>query len=182
MKRLLIIASSVAVICSCGSAQKATTAQQIPYDTPRDSINVGYQSVDSQGLTYSVTQVRTKENEVLGYSTIWDYLRSRVPGLIIGQASIGSTPEIRIRGVGSVNSSNEPLILLDGQETADISWLNPMDVASVSVLKDSSAAIYGTRGANGVILITTKSARDIVEAEAAARKAARQAAKEARKK
>ena len=53
---------------------------------------------------------------------------------------------------------------------------------SINVLKDASAAIYGTRGANGVILITTKSARDIVEAEAAARKAARQAARESRKK
>lgn len=182
MKRLLIIASAVAVICSCGSALKTTTDPQASDDPLRDSINVGYQTVDAESLTYSVTQVRTKENELLGYSTIWDYLRSRVPGLIIGPASVGTTPEIRIRGVGSVNSSNEPLILLDGQETADISWLNPMDVASVSVLKDASAAIYGTRGANGVILITTKSARDIVEAEAAARKAARQAARESRKK
>ena len=181
MKRILIIVSAAAVICSCGSARKAAVTQASE-NPQRDSINVGYQTVDAESLTYSVTQVRTKENELLGYSTIWDYLRSRVPGLIIGPASVGTTPEIRIRGVGSVNSSNDPLILLDGQETADISWLNPMDVASVSVLKDASAAIYGTRGANGVILITTKSARDIVEAEAAAKKAARQAAREARKK
>ena len=180
MKRLLIIASAVAVICSCGSAQKAATVQQASADN--GSINVGYDAVKADKLTYSVSQVDTPENEMAAYTSIWDYLRSRVPGLVIGQASPGSTPDISIRGIGSASSSTQPLIILDGQETADISFLNPADVASVSVLKDSSASIYGSRGANGVILITTKSAREAEAAEAAAKKAARQAARESRKK
>lgn len=179
MKRILIIVSA-AVICSCGSAQKAATAQQVPADN--GSINVGYDAVNADKLTYSVSQVDTPENEMAAYTSIWDYLRSRVPDIVIGQASPGSTPDISIRGIGSASSSTQPLIMLDGQETSDISFLNPADVASVSVLKDSSASIYGSRGANGVILITTKSAREAEAAEAAAKKAARQAARESRRK
>ena len=180
MKRILIIASVAAVICSCGSTQQAATVQQASADN--GSINVGYDAVKADKLTYSVSQVDTPENEMVAYTSIWDYLRSRVPGLVIGQTSPGSTPDISIRGIGSASSSTQPLIMLDGQETADISFLNPADVASVSVLKDSSASIYGSRGANGVILITTKSALEAEAAEAAAKKAARQAARESRKK
>jgi len=63
---------------------------------------------------------------------------------------------IIIRGIGSINSSNDPLILVDGSEITDLSTINPNDVKSVDVLKDASSSIYGVRGANGVILITTK--------------------------
>lgn len=70
--------------------------------------------------------------------------------------------------------------MVDGNDTPDISYLNPNDIASVSVLKDASASIYGSRGGNGVILITTKSARQAAEAEAQARKAAKEAARAAK--
>ena len=63
---------------------------------------------------------------------------------------------IIIRGIGSINSSNDPMILVDGSEITDLSTINPNDVKSVDVLKDASSSIYGVRGANGVILITTK--------------------------
>jgi len=66
---------------------------------------------------------------------------------------------------------------VDGVETPDISFINPNDVASISVLKDASAAIYGTRGGNGVILITTKTAQEQARLEAQAKKEARAAAK-----
>lgn len=167
------------VLCSCGTAQKTSSYSQ---SDPEQAINIGYESVSGDKLTYSVTQVDTPSSEMVSYTNIWDYLRSRVPGIQIGQASAGSTPDITIRGIGSATSSTQPLILVDDQETSDISYLNPSDVASVSVLKDSSASMYGTRGANGVILITTKGAREAAAAEAAAKKAARQAAKDARKK
>ena len=68
----------------------------------------------------------------------------------------GGTPSILIRGINSITSSTEPLILVDGVEVHDISYLNPRDVRSVDVLKDGSAAIYGSRGGNGVILLTLK--------------------------
>jgi TonB-dependent SusC/RagA subfamily outer membrane receptor len=89
------------------------------------------------------------------YNTIYDYLEGRVPGLRIIRNN-GGTPSILIRGINSITSSTEPLILVDGVEVHDISYLNPRDVRSVDVLKDGSAAIYGSRGGNGVILITLK--------------------------
>ncbi len=71
----------------------------------------------------------------------------------------GASPSIRIRGSGSISASNEPLFVVDGFPLmdSDISDINPNDIESMEVLKDaSSTAIYGSRGANGVIMITTK--------------------------
>ena len=82
---------------------------------------------------------------------MYEYLRGRVAGVMV-------TPEnkILVRGVNSINASTDPLILVDGVETTDLSVINPADVSSVDVIKDGSASIYGMRGANGVILITTR--------------------------
>ena len=68
------------------------------------------------------------------------------------------TPDKRIiiRGLGTFNGSSDPLILVDGQEMQDISSINPNEIKSIDILKDSSTAIYGVRGANGVILIRLK--------------------------
>lgn len=178
MKNLLFAAAAVALICSC-SASKNIPAGQEAYGQ-EEGVNVGYGSVDRDKLTYSVSQLNVKENEMTSYTNIWDYMRSRVPGVVIGEASAGGTPSIVIRGENSINSSTQPLIMLDGMETDDISGLNPNDVASISVLKDASASIYGSRGGNGVILITTKTAKLAAEQEAAYQREARAAARAAR--
>ena len=181
MRDFIILAASAAMLCACGPSRQATTVYVADQDAAADEeINVGYGSVSKDELTYSVNQVEIDEKEATVYSNIWDYMRGRVPGVNIGPAGAGETPSITVRGISSVNLSIQPLILVDGIETADISMLNPNDVASVSVLKDASAAIYGTRGANGVIMITTKTAQETARREAAAKKAARQAQKEAR--
>lgn len=87
-------------------------------------------------------------------------LTGTTPGLMIGTSNgqPGSAPTIRIRGIGSFNAGNSPLIILDGMPYDNaFSSINPTDIESVTVLKDaSSAALYGSRGANGVLLITTK--------------------------
>ena len=181
MRDFIILAASAAMLCACGPSRQATPVYVADQDAAADEeINVGYGSVSKDELTYSVNQVEIDEKEATVYSNIWDYMRGRVPGVNIGPAGAGETPSITVRGISSVNLSIQPLILVDGIETADISMLNPNDVASVSVLKDASAAIYGTRGANGVIMITTKTAQETARREAAAKKAARQAQKEAR--
>lgn len=101
--------------------------------------------------TYAISKLDVKENELAPYSNIFDYLKGRVAGVqVIGNKII------IIRGVGTINGSTDPLILVDGVKTDDISYLNPIDVADVTVLKDASSSIYGVQGANGVILITTK--------------------------
>ncbi len=87
----------------------------------------------------------------------------------------GSTPQIYIRGIGTISDVTQPLFIVDGVEMQDISYLLPSDVSSVEVIKDGSASIYGAQSANGVIMITTKMAKARADAEAAAKKAARQA-------
>ena len=177
MKNILFVAAAAALICSCSASRNMSDQGSYKQE---ENVNVGYGSVDRDKLTYSVSQLDVKETEMMSYTNIWDYMRSRVPGVVIGDAPAGGTPSIIIRGENSVNSSNQPLIMVDGMETPDISTLNPNDVASISVLKDASASIYGSRGGNGVILITTKTAKLAEEQEAAFRREAREAAREAK--
>jgi len=158
------------LLCSCGASSNTTYTP----DTD-EQVNVGYGTADKKDLTYAVSSVKVSEQEI-SYSNMYDYLRGRVPGVLIGPGN-----SITIRGNNSVNSSNEPLILLDGVEITDLSNVSPNDVYSVDVLKDASTAIYGMRGANGVILITTKGAQFTKQAAAEAKKKEKAERKAARK-
>ena len=110
-------------------------------------VETGYGSSRRDEITGSISKV--KMNDAQSYTNMYDYLRGRVPGVTV----VGKT--IRIRSVDTPNGNADPLILVDGVPVDDISDINPGDVQSVEVLKDSSSSIYGIRGANGVILITT---------------------------
>ncbi len=144
MKRLSLILV-LAMAASCG-----TPAPQA--STP---VNIGYGEIDRKDLTYSISSLDTEELERNHYLTIYDYLEGRVPGVEVIKTGT-ATASVRIRGLGTLNSATEPLYIVDGVQMDDISMINPKDVKSVDVLKDASTAIYGTRGANGVIIITTK--------------------------
>ena len=139
-------------------------------------------SFERLGLDYAYVAFDVKEDEMVGYSNIFDYLRGKVPGVQIGTAGPGGMPSVTIRGASSFNASTEPLYILDGSEVKDISNISPNDIASVEVLKDASSSIYGVRGANGVIIIKTKSAREAALREQAEKKALKMEKKEARKK
>lgn len=133
--------------CSCGASRSA----YIPSGTDpgEEEVNLGYQRVRRKDSTGSTATVQVERGS--GYSNIYEYLRGRVAGVDVN----GTT--IRIRGERSILGSNDPLILVDGIDTSDISYLSPDEIQSVDVLKDASTtAMYGTRGANGVILITTR--------------------------
>ena len=119
-----------------------------------EEVNVGYGKVKRRNLTTSVSKVDVEKENVTSYSHIGDYLMGRVPGVQVTKS--GTSYKYVIRGLNSVNLSSDPLFIVDGVETMSIDYINPQDVQSVEVLKDASASIYGTRGANGVILITTK--------------------------
>ena len=128
---------------------------------------VGYGTQKKANLTGAVTTVDV--NKTLGSRAIPDVargLQGAVPGLTITTATgdLGTDPKIRLRGlVGSLNTGVDgakPLILVDNVEIPSLQLINPEDIQSISVLKDAaSASIYGTRGAFGVILITTKSGK-----------------------
>lgn len=143
MKRVFFILLTVALAAGCG------TPVQAPLDDT--AVNVGYGMVRKSDLTQSVSTVQVKENEMQTYRDIYDYLEGRVAGV-----EVTYDKRIIVRGANTVNGSTDPLILVDGQEWQDISSLNPNDIKSIDVLKGSATAIYGVRGSNGVILITTK--------------------------
>lgn len=112
-------------------------------------------------ITSSIAVVDNKAMQDRPVSNLTSALQGQVPGLNIvsNSGQPGSTPTINIRGVGSLKSQTNPLVIIDGIP-GSMSMINPNDVASVSVLKDASASsLYGARAANGVILITTKRAQ-----------------------
>lgn len=119
-----------------------------------DSVNIGYGYIRKKSLTTSISDVDVKDQEIATYSHIGEYLMGRVPGLVVTR--YGTSYKYTVRGINSINAGTDPLFIVDGSPVDDISFLNPRDVKSVQVLKDASASIYGTRGACGVILITTR--------------------------
>ena len=124
-----------------------------------DVVVVGYGSVRKSDLTGSVSSVKTADLLQMPTQRVDQALQGRTAGVFImnTDASPGGNTMIRIRGLNSIMGGNEPLIVIDGLQGGRINSLNPNDIESMEVLKDASAtAIYGSRGANGVILITTK--------------------------
>ena len=122
---------------------------------------IGYGQVAKKDLTGSVSTVKMNDIKDLPTLSVDNALQGRIAGadFMSTTGEPGATTTIRIRGTRSINASNEPLIVVDGVMDAihDLDDINSDDIASISVLKDaSSTAIYGSRGANGVILITTK--------------------------
>ena len=124
----------------------------------QEIVVIGYGTIKKSDLTGAVAQVESEDMQRIATSDVNLTLQGRAPGVQViknsGAPGTGST--VTIRGLGSLANS-DPLYIVDGFPTQDISNLLPADIASVEVLKDASAtAIYGARGANGVILITTR--------------------------
>ena len=114
------------------------------------------------------------------YTSIIEMLR-RQPGIQVGAAGTGEMPRILVRGIGSNSSETQPLIVVDGVFTDNITYLPPEDVYNIEVIKDGTAAMYGMRGANGVIEITTKAKHEEELRTAAAAKEARSLERKAKK-
>ena len=122
---------------------------------------VGYGTEKKSDVIGSVSQITSKDIEKLPVTQLSNALTGQMPGVTViqrsGRPGNNGAGDISIRGVGSFGADANPLILVDGVPTASFNDVDPNDVASISVLKDaSSAAIYGARAANGVILVTTK--------------------------
>ena len=128
--------------------------------TTMDSLVViGYGTVKKVDLTGNVTSVKAKDLLDKPITNVLEGLQGRVPGvdIALNAGSPGGLPSINIQGIGSITSSTQPLYVVDGVAATNIQYLDPYDIESVDVLKDASAtSIYGARGSNGVILITTK--------------------------
>ncbi|MFV0290126.1 MAG: SusC/RagA family TonB-linked outer membrane protein [Mangrovibacterium sp.] len=128
-------------------------------------VAVGYGTMKKSDVTGAVAQVKADDLRAVAAANPIEALQGRSSGVAImnGDASPGAEPSIRIRGSGSITAGNSPLIVVDGFPlvNSNLNDINSEDIASMEVLKDaSSAAIYGSRGANGVILITTKKGQE----------------------
>ena len=121
---------------------------------------VGYGSMKKADLTSSISTLKSDELVKTPAGQAMQSLQGKVAGVqIVNSGSPGSSPTVRIRGIGSFpgSSNSSPLYVVDGMYFDNIDFLNPSDIETLSVLKDASAsAIYGVRAANGVVLITTK--------------------------
>ncbi|WP_299549263.1 TonB-dependent receptor [Seonamhaeicola sp.] len=121
---------------------------------------VGYGTQKKKEVTGAVAVLDTEAIEKLNPTRVEQALQGQIAGVNIASnsGSPGAGSNIRIRGI-TTNGDNQPLILVDGNVISDLSVLNPNDIKSINVLKDATAGIYGVRGANGVIIITTKTGR-----------------------
>ncbi|MBC7890539.1 MAG: TonB-dependent receptor [Ferruginibacter sp.] len=124
---------------------------------------IGYGSVKKSDVTGSVSSIKSTDLKGIQIASVDQALQGRAAGVQVtnSDATPGTRPNIRIRGTNSLGTSSEPLFVIDGYPSnEDLSSINPNDIESIEILKDASAtAIYGSRGANGVVLITTKRGR-----------------------
>ncbi|MBQ2531002.1 MAG: SusC/RagA family TonB-linked outer membrane protein, partial [Bacteroidales bacterium] len=129
-----------------------------------DVVVVGYGQMKKSDLTGSVASVKTEGLTDVPANSIESLMQGRIAGVQVTNNSQepGASSIVRVRGNSSINGSNAPLLVVDGfpfGDAGNLSQINPQDIVSMEVLKDASAsAIYGSRGANGVILITTNKA------------------------
>lgn len=120
---------------------------------------IGYGTAKRKDVTTSISTVSTKDLDQRPITTAGQAIQGKVAGVSVVQpnGSPGAELAIRVRGATSFNGSNDPLYVVDGVPVDKIDFLSPNDIASMQIMKDaSSAAIYGSRAANGVVLITTK--------------------------
>jgi TonB-linked SusC/RagA family outer membrane protein len=120
---------------------------------------VGYGTVSKRDVTGAISSITSKQIQERAPVNIFDALQGLAPGVEISQEDgrAGAQGSITIRGIGTLGAGAAPLYIVDGAQGVNIDGINPMDIERVEILKDAaSAAIYGTRGANGVVLITTK--------------------------
>lgn len=142
-----------------GSATEYHTVLKENISLLDESVVVGYGVQKKSVLTAAISSVKSDQLSAVTPTRVDNVLRGMVSGVTITASSgqPGAATQVRVRGIGTINDSN-PLYIVDGMPvTGGIEYINPSDVESIEVLKDAaSAAIYGSRGANGVILVTTK--------------------------
>lgn len=157
-----VLGALALTIGACASALPGSRGSAGP--EPSEVVNVGYGQQSTEEVLGSTTSLDQERIRNVRAARLEELLEGRVPGLSV--ISTGRGYALRIRGVGSIMGSNEPLVVVDGIAVSlfgtgsGLGWINPYDIERIDVLKDaSSTAIYGSRGANGVILITTKRPR-----------------------
>lgn len=113
-------------------------------------LSVGYGYISEKDLLYAVSHLEQENNDFCSYSDIFEMIKGRFSGVMV------SGGDVYIRGSGSFSGQIQALYIVDGVSVSSISWIQPCQVRSIDILKDSNAAIYGARGGNGVVIIETR--------------------------
>ena len=155
----LILSSALAWVLLIGCASSRSAEEQESQPTEGE-VQVGYGTIDENHVVGSVATIDGDDARKDQPKTLTDMLRGRSAGVQVNDLPGGGI-RVRVRGTRSFLGGNDPLYVIDGMVIATVEGalhgINPNDVESISVLKDASAtAVYGSRGANGVVLITTK--------------------------
>ncbi|WP_083925144.1 TonB-dependent receptor [Flexithrix dorotheae] len=143
-----------------GSQSVINVQLEADLETLEEVVVVGYGTQEKKDVTGAIGTVSTEDFEAQPVTRVDQVLQGRSPGVVVTNSSgaPGGTVSIRIRGANSINGNNDPLYVIDGFVGADFRDVNPTDIETIQILKDASAtAVYGSRGSNGVVLITTKS-------------------------
>jgi TonB-dependent SusC/RagA subfamily outer membrane receptor len=143
----------------CGEQTTIAVQLKSSVGSLNEVVVIGYGTARKSDLTVAVATVRSGKLLDKPVANVSQALQGKVPGVdvSINTSAPGEAAKVRIRGISSINSSLDPLYVVDGVIGVNANLLNPDEIASLEVLKDaSSTAIYGARGANGVIIITTK--------------------------
>lgn len=159
--------NTIIISCLNYKNKEITIGTQSSYDVQMETDNmlldeivaVGYGTMKKSDLTGAVSSIKAEQLKKTPAAGLDQALQGRAAGVTVNANSgqPGAAAEVRIRGIGSVVGNSSPIYVVDGVITDNISFLSPTDIASTEVLKDASAtAIYGSRGANGVILVNTK--------------------------
>lgn len=165
---------------ACKDLREINVVMEESAESMDEVVVTGYQTMRKSDVVGSIATVKASDIMMPAYTSIDQMLQGRVAGMVVTQTSsrVGTTPQIRIRGTSTILGNRDPLWVVDGVIQPDpipmdqndvmvddlknilgnqISWLNPSDIETITVLKDASAtAIYGSKAANGVIVITTK--------------------------
>ncbi len=135
------------------------SANLIFRDTPRNrEIATGMGYVSHEQLTFALAHMADENNDFCNYSNVFTLLKGKFPGVTIKANSMG-TDGVFVRGDKSMFGDNEAIYVVDGVRVSDISFVNPCEMATIDVLKDGGAALYGSQAANGVVVIETKGHR-----------------------
>ena len=155
-----LVLLSATITTACASARNAPRP---PAVDPANEVRVGYDTQDRSELTGSVGSVTAEDVAGQKIMRVEDMIEGRFAGVHVVRLRNGGI-SLRIRGVATLIGSSEPLFVIDGMPMhgapgSALTGINPSDIARIDILKDAGAtAIYGSRGANGVVLITTKRA------------------------
>ncbi len=144
-----------------GSTKKFEVVMSEDRQAMEEVVVIGYGTQKKKDLSSAIATIEPKELSKLPTTSVQQALQGQAAGVMVSSfgGTPGATAKVQIRGVGTMNST-DPLYVIDGIPGANVSSISPSDIASMQILKDAaSTAIYGARGANGVIIITTKSGK-----------------------